>query len=203
MSHRQLSCSLRMFFVCSTVSKIPLPLVPMSCPDQSSELVSSLTLSARITRGQREIPSASVLRPPGMCFAVWFQPPLISRRLSKLMSKHDRLSLVPPLREIQDTAAVLSPRIRIRSPFASALSSDSSRMTHAVTTMPNNSSRLIVIVQDSRRSAFLFSSAVSSCGNSYLQNTFLSTQKRQLPRDWRRTGNAFLRVVVRLCSRGR
>ena len=39
-----------------------------------------LTLFARITRGQREIPSASVLRTPGMCFAVWFQPPFISRR---------------------------------------------------------------------------------------------------------------------------
>ena len=52
--------------LCSTISKIPLLLIPMSCSDQSSELVSSLTLSARITRGQREIPPASVLRTPGM-----------------------------------------------------------------------------------------------------------------------------------------
>ena len=154
----------------------------MSCSDQSSELVSSLTLSARITRGQRDmIPSASVLRTPGMCFAVWLQPPLISRRPSILiMSKHARLSLTPPHGEIQDTADVLSPRIRIGSPFAS-LSSTSSSMTRAATTMPNISNRLIVILlqvlQVSRRSAFLFSSAVRSFCKSYLQNTFLSTQE--------------------------
>ena len=134
------------------------------------------------------MPSASVLRTPGICFAVWFQPPFISRRPSILMSKHARLALAPPHRDIQDTAAVLSPRIRTRSPFPSALSPPSLSMTHAVTTMPYSSNRPIVILlllllqvlqvlQVSRRSALLLSSAVNSFGKSYLQNTFLSTQK--------------------------
>ena len=101
-SHRQWSCSLRIFFFFSTISTIPLPLVSMSCSHQSSELVSSLTLSPRITRGQWEIPSTSVLLTPGMCFAVWFQPLIIFRRPSILMRKHARLSLGPPHREIQD-----------------------------------------------------------------------------------------------------
>ena len=51
----------------------------MSCSDPSSELVSFLTLSGRITRGQREIQPASVLRTS--------QPLLISRRPSTRMSK--------------------------------------------------------------------------------------------------------------------
>ena len=119
------------------------------------------------------------------------------------MSKHARLSLAPPHRGIQDTAAVLSPRIRMGSPFSSTLSPTSSSMTHAVTTTPNNSNRLIVILQVSRRSAFLFSSAVSFFCKSYLQNTSLSTQEPPTASKLASDRCAFLRVVVSPCSRGR
>ena len=110
-------------------------------------------------------------------FAVWFQPSLISRRPSILMSKDTPLSLAPPHREIQYPAAVLSSRSRTEPPFASAVSHSSSTMNHAVTTMPNHSNRFIVILQVSRPSAFLFSSVVSSFRKLYLYNTFLSTEK--------------------------
>ena len=91
---------------------------------------------------------------PGTCFSAWFQPPLISRRPSILIRKHVRLSLPPPHREIQHTAAVLSPRTSIEFPMASTLSRTISSTTRVVTTMPNNSNRSSVILQVSRRSSF-------------------------------------------------
>ena len=151
----------------------------MSCADHSLELVSSLTLAATTNRGYREISSARVFRTPGMCFAVGVHPPVSSRRPSILMSKNALLSLAPPHRVIHDTAALLSPRISIGSPFASGLSPTSSIMTHAVTTIPSNSNRLIVTVHVSPRSAFLLSSVVSSRGKSYLQKP--SSQRRNRP----------------------
>ena len=143
------------------MSKIPKPRNPMSCSDHSVELVSSLTLSANTNRGQREIPSSRVFCAPGICFAVGFHPPMSSRRSSILMSKHALLSLAPPHREIHDTAAMVSPLICIGSPAASGLSPTNSSMTHAVTIIPRNSNRLIVMVQISPTSAFLSSSEVS------------------------------------------
>ena len=92
------------------------------------------------------------------------------------MSKRARLSLPRPHRKMQGTAAMLSPRKRIGFPFAPALSPTSSSMTHVVTTVPNSSNRLIVIVPVSRGSSFLLSSALSYSGKPYLQNIFLSTQ---------------------------
>ena len=70
----------------------------------------------------------------------------------------------------------LSPRSAIGSPIDSGLSPTSSSITQAVTTIPSNSSKLIVTVQVSRRSAFYFNSVVSSGVRSYIQKTFLSTQ---------------------------
>ena len=114
-----------------------------------------------------------MLGTPGMCVSMWFQPRLIKRRPSIPMSERGRLSLAPQNRGIQDTAGVLSSRNRNGSLFASDVSPFSSSMTHDVTTVPKNSNRMIVIVQVSRRSAFLFRFDVSSFGKCYHGNPFL------------------------------
>ena len=92
------------------------------------------------------------------------------------MSRHARLSLAPPHRLTQDTAAALSPRIKTGSPSTTGKSPTNSSITQAVSTIPSSSRRLIVIVQDSRRATLSFSSFVNYVGKSYRQYTFLSTQ---------------------------
>ena len=92
------------------------------------------------------------------------------------MSKHALLFFAPPHLFTQETAATLSPRSAIGSPTDSGLSPTSSSITQAVTTIPSNSSKLIVTVQVSRCSAFYFNSVVSAGGRSYLQKNLLSTQ---------------------------
>ena len=140
------------FFICSTISKIPDPLVPMLCSYQSLELVCPMTLSAKIDLGHREMPSAKMFCTPAICFALWFHPPASSRLPSILMSRHALLSLAPPHRVTHNTAARLSPLINMGSPLASGRSPTSSSMTHAVTTIPSNSNRFIVMVQVSWQS---------------------------------------------------
>ena len=155
----------------------PEPRDPMSCSDHSVMVVSGLTLSSKPNRGQRKVPSAKVFCAPGIHFSVRFRPPMSSKRPSILMSKHALVSLAPQHREIHDTTAMSSPLVSIGSTAASSLCPTNSSMTHAVTTISSDSNRLIVMVQVSPSSAFLLSSVVSSCGRSYLQNAFLSTQK--------------------------
>ena len=74
------------------------------------------------------------------------------------MSKHTLLSLALPQRLTHVTVATLSPRITMGSPTESGVSPANSSITHAVTTIPNSSSKFIVMVHVSRRSAFRFSS---------------------------------------------
>ena len=127
--------------------KPPDPHGPMDCSRQSLKWVSSLTLSANISLGHREIPSAKVFCTPGIWFAWWFHPPASSRRPSILMSRLVLWSVAPPLRDTHDTAAMLSPRIRIGSPAASDLLPTYWNVIHAVTATANIANILIVMVQ--------------------------------------------------------
>ena len=88
---------------------------------------------------------------PQYVFAVWFHPPASSRR-PIFMSRHALLSLAPPHRVNHDTATRLSSLVSMGSPSASGRSPTSSSTTHAVTTIPSNSNRFIVMVQVSWKS---------------------------------------------------
>ena len=163
-----------MFLACSTISRRRSPRAPLDCSDQSSVFVNCLTLLASSDRGQREIPSANAFCTPGICFASYLQPPRISRRPSILIIRPARLSLArlslaPPHRFAQVTAAKLSQRIKMGSPLDSRWSPTSSCMAHAVSTIPTSSSKLIVTLHVSRRAALRFSPAESARGESYLQ----------------------------------
>ena len=92
------------------------------------------------------------------------------------MSSQAFLSVAPPLLNAHDTAAMFSPRIKIGSRAASGLSPTNSSIIHAFTIIPNNSTRLIVMIRVSRMTAFLSSSAVNYVDKTYLQSTFFSTQ---------------------------
>ena len=120
--HKTSSCLVRMLFVSSTISNIPDPRRPRHCSRQSLEWVGSLALSGNISLGHREIPSANVFCPPGICFSLRFHSPASSRRPSILVSRQALSSVAPPLRDTHDTVAMLSPRIIIGSPAASGLS---------------------------------------------------------------------------------
>ena len=50
------------------------------------------------------MPSANVLSSPGMCFAMWHHPPVISMRPRSLIRSPVRLSFAPPHLFTQDTA---------------------------------------------------------------------------------------------------
>ena len=126
-------------------------------------------LFRQFLRGQRNMPSAKVFCTPGMCSDTWLQPPLISWRRSILIIKHALLSLAQPHRLTHVAAAEFSPRNTIESPADAGSSPCSSSISHAVATIPKSSSKLIVMVQVSRRSAFRFSYFVGAGGTSYLQ----------------------------------
>ena len=61
------------------------------------------------------------------------------------MSKHTLLSLALPQRLTHVTVATLSPRITMGSPTDSGVSPANASINHAVTTIPNSSSKLIVM----------------------------------------------------------
>ena len=119
------------------------------------------------------------------------------------MSRQALLNVPPPLRDTHETAAMLSPRIRIGSPAASGLWPTNSSISHAVTTVPGDPWRLIVIVQVPLRSAFFLHSEVRSVMRSYLQNTFFSTRNPPSHRlkHLRQTIRVFWRAVLSPCSR--
>ena len=114
------------------------------------------------------------------------------------MRKKDLSSVAPLLlRDTHNTDVMLLLRIRIDAPAASGLSPTDSSITCAVTTLPTNSRRLIVMVQVSWRSAFLSSSTVNSQSASRFSKIHFSPRRIfPPPKPLRQASSAFGLVIA-------
>ena len=110
-------------------------------------------------------------------FRLLLQPLVISSLPSNLMAKPARLPRDPPYRLIHETAATLSPLNIIRSPGVCGLSCEMTCVTYAVITMPQSSSRLIMITSTPFVTIWFLNSSVRWGFRSYLQYTRSSLGK--------------------------
>ena len=94
---------------CYSRLKIFLPCAWIFCSLRPSSFVSLATFSCTLSSSHLEMPLANVL-PPGMCFAMWYHPLVISMRPKSLISSPARLYFAPPYLFTQDTALTSSPR---------------------------------------------------------------------------------------------
>ena len=104
--------------VCNSRLKIFLPCAWIFSYFQPSSLVSIVPFSCTLSSGHLEMPSANVLSSPGMCFAMWHHPLMVSMRPGSLISSPARLYFAPP-HYLPSTlhSHYLRVRVRRRRPF--------------------------------------------------------------------------------------
>ena len=137
-----------------------------------------------------------------MGLTVWFRPPLISRRPSILMSKYARVSLTPSASRDPRYCCCGVTAHHNRTPLC--VRPVSYQFKHDPRGH-NHTQQLEQVDRDKSLVDRLFSLALrSDLSASRISKTPSSRrQNRPLPRNWRQTGSAFLRVVVWPCSRKR